>query len=79
VNVAGEVYYLQYRHSADKAWLGALRASYAFSRRTSVYATAGYIANGGQSALSVSSAGTGTAPTPGGNQLGSMVGIKHIF
>ncbi|GAB7543893.1 porin [Cupriavidus sp. 8B] len=79
VNVAGELYYLKYRNSADKAWLGALRASYAFSKRTSVYATAGYIANGGQSALSVSSAGTGTAPAPGGKQLGSMVGIKHIF
>jgi predicted porin len=79
VNVAGEGYYLKYRNSADKAWLGAVRASYAFSKRTSVYATAGYIANGGQLALSVSSAGTGTAPAAGGGQFGSMVGIKHIF
>lgn len=79
VTLSGELYYLDYRHSTNRAWLGAARASYAFSKRSSVYATAGYINNGGSLALSVDSASTGANPTAGGTQLGAMVGIKHIF
>ncbi|MGO4280859.1 Outer membrane protein (porin) [Cupriavidus sp. OV038] len=79
VTLAAEGYYLQYRHSNDKAWLGALRASYAFSKRTSVYATGGYIDNHGSLSLSVDSASTGANPVAGGNQLGAMVGVKHTF
>ncbi|CAB3745749.1 porin [Paraburkholderia humisilvae] len=79
LNLAGELFYLDYRHSDDSAWLGAVRASYALSKRTTVYATAGYISNGGTLALSVDSAATGGAPAPGGNQLGTMLGIKHAF
>ncbi|GLC90719.1 porin [Cupriavidus sp. TA19] len=79
LNLAGELFYLKYRNSPNKAWLGAVRASYAFSKRTSVYATAGYIGNGGQLALSVSSAATGGSPNVGGTQFGSMLGIKHVF
>jgi hypothetical protein len=44
-----------------------------------VYGTAGYIDNRGNLALSVSSGQAGTNTTPGGNQLGAMVGVKHIF
>lgn len=76
----GEVFLLRYRHSANKAWLYAARANYAFSKRTTAYATAGFIDNGGQLALSVSSGGTPTAaPAAAANQLGAMVGIKHTF
>jgi predicted porin len=78
-NLAGEIYYLKYRHSANKAWLGAIRGAYAFSKRTSVYATAGYIDNGGQSALSVSGGSPGGNSVAGGNQAGVMLGIKQIF
>ncbi|MGO4813406.1 porin [Cupriavidus sp. 2MCAB6] len=77
--LAGQVYYLNYRNSGDKAMLYALRGSYAFSKRTSVYATAGYIDNGGQLAMSVSTGAPNSNPKPGGSQFGSMVGIKHIF
>ncbi|GAB7547272.1 MULTISPECIES: porin [unclassified Cupriavidus] len=77
--LAGQVYYLKYHNSANKAMLYALRGTYAFSKRTSVYATAGFIDNGGQLALSVSGAQTGSNPKPGGNQLGTMIGIKHTF
>lgn len=77
--LAAEVYYLKYNHSPNKSWLGAARGTYAFSKRTSVYATAGYIDNGGQSALSVSGGAPGGAPRPGGNQFGAMLGLKHIF
>jgi len=80
-NLAGQIYYLGFNHSANKAWLAALRGTYAFSKRTSAYLTTGFIDNRGQLAMSVSSgsaAGTST-PAPGGNQFGAMLGIKHVF
>ncbi|WP_011296077.1 porin [Cupriavidus necator] len=79
ITLAGEAFYLKYRNSDDKAWLGVVRASYAFSKRTSVYSSVGYIDNGGNSALSVDSGSAGVAPARGGSQLGVMAGVKHIF
>ncbi|WER50060.1 porin [Cupriavidus sp. WKF15] len=79
VNLAGQVYYLNYHGSDNKAWLYALRGTYSFSKRTSVYATAGFIDNGGQLAASVSGGSPGSNPKPGANQFGTMLGIKHIF
>ncbi|AOY95316.1 hypothetical protein BKK79_26430 [Cupriavidus sp. USMAA2-4] len=78
-NLAGQVYWLKYHNSANKAWLYAIRGTYAFSKRTSVYATAGFIDNGGQLAQSVSGGAAGSNPAPGVNQLGAMIGIKHVF
>ena len=78
-NVAGEVYYLHFNNSANKAWLGALRGTYAFSKRTSAYATVGYIQNGGQLAQSVSTGAAGSNPAPGVNQMGAMIGLKQVF
>ncbi len=79
VNLAGQVYFLNYHGSSNEAKLYALRAMYNFSKRTSVYATAGFINNGGQLAMSVSGGSPGSNPRPGANQWGSMIGIKHIF
>ncbi|QYY30863.1 porin [Cupriavidus pinatubonensis] len=79
VTLSGEVYYLKFHNSGNKAFLYAARAAYAFSKRTSVYATAGFIDNRGQLALSVSSGASGSNPVPGGNQFGTMIGVKHIF
>lgn len=79
-SVDGELLYLRYHQSAKKAWLYAARANYAFSKRTTVYTAVGFIDNGGQLAMSVSSGATPAAmPTAGGNQLGVTAGIKHIF
>jgi len=78
-NVAGQVYYYKFHNSDNKAMLYALRGTYAFSKRTSVYATAGYINNSGQLTLSVSGGATGSNTGPGGQQFGVMTGIKHIF
>ena len=79
LTLTGEAFHLRFHDSPNKAWLGAVRASYAFSKRSSVYATVGYLSNGGNLALSVDSAATGATPVAGGNQLGTMVGIKHVF
>jgi len=78
-NVAGQVYYLRFHGSDNKAMLYALRGTYNFSKRTAIYATAGYINNDGQLALSVSSGSAGANPAPGGSQLGAMVGVRHVF
>lgn len=78
-SVDGEVFCLRYHNSDNKAWLYAARGTYAFSKRTSAYLTAGYINNYGNLAVSVSGGATGSNPAPGGNQLGTMVGVKHIF
>ncbi|MEM5428765.1 porin [Cupriavidus oxalaticus] len=77
--LAGQAYYLKYHSSSNKAPLFALRGTYNFSKRTSVYATGGYINNGGQLALSVSGGAPGSNPPPGSSQFGAMVGVKHIF
>lgn len=77
--LAGEAYYLKYRNSPNKALLYSVRGMYSFSKRTSVYASAGFIDNGGQLAVSVSGTAPGSNPIPGGTQLGLLMGIKHVF
>ncbi|MBP0622434.1 porin [Cupriavidus sp. LEh25] len=79
VTLAGQVYYLRFHNSDNKAMLWAVRGTYALSKRSSVYATAGLIDNGGQLAMSVSGGAAGSNPKPGGNQFGAMLGMKHIF
>lgn len=52
------------------------RVNYAFSKRTTVYTSVGYMLNGAQMNLPVAAGGTvGT----GLNQLGAMVGVQHRF
>lgn len=74
-----EGFHQRFHNSPNKAWMAAARTTYAFSKRTSVYGTAGFISNGGNLTLSVNSGSVGTNTTPGGNQLGGMLGVKHIF
>lgn len=77
--VDGEVFKLDYRHSANEAMLYALRGTYSLSKRTAVYATAGHINNEGTLALGVSNAAAGNAPAAGGSQNGFAVGMRHSF
>ncbi|MDF3833759.1 porin [Cupriavidus basilensis] len=79
LTLAGQVNYLTFRHSDDKAVLFAVRGTYTFSKRTMLYGTAGYINNDGQLALSVSGGAPGGNPPAGGSQFGVMAGVKHIF
>lgn len=60
----------------NDATLLALRATYALSRRTATYVTAGRITNGGTSALAVS---PGVSNTAGMAQAGVMLGLRHTF
>jgi predicted porin len=79
ISVEAEAFHLRLHDSSNKAWLFAARANYAFSKRTTAYGTIGYIDNRGTLNYSVSSAAPGTNPTPGGNQMGAMLGVKTIF
>ena len=56
------------------------RANYALSKRTSVYALAGRVLNDSNAAYSISGGEIASAaPTAGGGQTGTMVGIRHTF
>lgn len=78
-SVDAEAFHLRFHDSANKAWLFAGRGTYAFSKRTSAYATVGFIDNLGNLALSVNNGQAGTNPAPGVNQFGAMIGLKQIF
>jgi predicted porin len=75
----GELSRLIVRDASSNATLLALRATYNFSKLTAAYVTAGHIANGGASAVSVSAGGGGTNPGPGVSQMGLMVGVRKFF
>ncbi len=77
--VDGAYYRLDVKNSANQANLLVLRATYAFSKRTAVYATVGHIANDGALAISVSGTAPGSAPVAGGSQSGVLMGIRHSF
>lgn len=75
----GEVLKLSYRGSADQAWLVAARATYALSRRTAAYLTAGGLSNEGGLARSVSAGAAGSNPKAGAGQTGITAGLRHAF
>lgn len=79
LTVDGQVFRLRYKDSANKSLLFALRGTYALSKRTALYATAGSIDNSGTQTLSVSNAAAGGTTVAGGNQLGFATGIRHAF
>lgn len=79
LTVDGQYFKLDFKDSANSANLLALRATYALSKRTAVYASVGHISNKGTSALAVSSAAAGGAPVAGGSQTGLAMGLRHAF
>ncbi|WP_432240106.1 porin [Herbaspirillum robiniae] len=72
----GQVSRLNVRNSANKTTLAAARLTYNLSRRTALYSSLGYIRNQGAAAIAIDAGGTVGA---GKNQVGTMVGIKHMF
>lgn len=70
---------IDYKNSPNAATLLSARAQYHFSKRTTVYASAGHIANQGALANGVSSGQAGGAPAAGGSQRGLLVGVRHFF
>lgn len=71
---------LDVKNSGDDSQLIAARAQYLFSKRTAVYATAGRVFNKGAAAITIDGGVVaGSAPPPGGDQTGVMLGVRHSF
>jgi predicted porin len=79
LTVDAQLAQLKFKDSANQADLAVLRANYALSKRTSVYAAVGHIDNDGTLAVSVSGGGPGTAPPAGQAQNGLAAGVRHSF
>lgn len=83
VVVDGSVNYLKYKDAEEssKSMYYVARATYSFSKRTAVYASAAYMKNSGMAANSASSgtAGRGFAAEAGGSQTAVMAGLRHSF
>jgi predicted porin len=77
--VDGELFRLKFKDSSNKSTMAAARATYNFSKRTAVYATAGRINNDGALALSVSSGQAASNPVAGGSQTAIAMGVRHSF
>jgi predicted porin len=67
---------LDVKRSPDASTLLAARATYNFSKRTALYASAGRIRNDGAAAIAV---GAGDSVGAGKNQKGVMAGMRHLF
>lgn len=65
--------------SGTKATMLALGSEYAFSKRTSAYAMTAYMMNNSKSGVSLLGGNYGVNVTPGKNQFGLTVGLKHAF
>ena len=79
LSLEGQVARLDYKDSANDATLVSLRTSYALSKRTVLYATAGHINNDGSMGISASGGQPGGAPAAGGTQTGVALGVRHAF
>ncbi len=79
VTLDGELFKLKFKDSANAATLLALRGTYALSKRTAVYVTAGHVGNDGALAASVTNAAAGSNPAAGESQNGFAAGVKHSF
>nr|WP_233425776.1 porin [Paraburkholderia kururiensis] len=80
LDLTGQVATLQYRANSDyNSTLAAIRLMYSLSKRTSVYATTGYIHNNSKATVSVSGGAPGSNPAAGVSQAGVTIGLRHLF
>ena len=71
---------IDFKSSADDASVVAARAMYNLSKRTATYLTVGRLMNRGNATFTIDGGvPTGSAPLPGVDQTGFMVGIRHSF
>lgn len=81
ITLEAQYYDFNYKDSADDGRMLALRGTYAFSKRTAVYATVGAMRNAGAARFSpsVGVSNTTLAPAAGEHQTGVMLGLRHAF
>jgi predicted porin len=79
-SVDGQIVNLRDERPNSNARMLVIRTNYALSKRTSVYALAGRVLNDSNAAYSISGGEiASSAPTAGGGQTGTMLGIRHAF
>lgn len=76
-----QVSHIGYSGGDANGILSVLRANYFLSKRTAVYGVVGFMKNSGKGATYSVSAGTAVpaSPSPGRNQVGLEMGIRHTF
>lgn len=74
--VTATAYYQDVHSTSADPWLAVLCADYLLSKRTDIYATAGFARNKGGSALGVNGYGT---VAPDHNQTGVVIGMRQKF
>lgn len=75
-SIDAQVGRLDVRNSENRSDLVTVRAAYNLSKRTAVYAMAGWMGNDGMAAVPLSA---GSIAAPGVSQRGVLTGIRHIF
>lgn len=78
-SLTGAAYYQDFRSSGADPWQFVLTGDYALSKRTDLYATASFVKNKNNSALSVGDGYGSAFVQPGKNQIGGVVGVRHKF
>lgn len=74
--VTATAYYQDVHSTSADPWLAVLGVDYLLSKRTDIYATAGFARNKGGSALGVNGYGT---VAPDHNQTGVVIGMRQKF
>ncbi|WP_454723381.1 MULTISPECIES: porin [Cupriavidus] len=83
-SLTGAAYYQDFKSTSADPWNFVATADYALSKRTDLYTSLSYVKNKSNSALGVNgfnsaSPTDGAVVTPGQNQFGATVGIRHKF
>lgn len=80
LTLSTQVVTLRYKNASDfNATLLALRATYAFSKRSKVFAQIGHIKNSKASAVALSGGSPGSNPVAGASQTGINIGMQTSF
>jgi predicted porin len=91
ISITGTAYYTDVRRSSGDPYSFVLVGSYAFSKRTDIYAVAGYARNRDGSAMGLAGFGPSLNPNAttlintseqvisGESQFGGVIGVRHRF
>lgn len=80
LTLSGAAYFQDFNNPGNNPWIFSLNADYALSKRSRPYNSLGYVKNKGTSNLGFYDSGKSFGNTnPGQNQLGVVVGMRHIF
>lgn len=80
LTLSGAAYFQDFNNTGNNPLTFSLNADYALSKRSRLYNSLGYVKNKRTSNLGFYDSGKSFGNTsPGQNQLGVVVGMRHIF